>query len=557
MGRPRIASERRNRKLPRPEDPRSTLLRTYRVFAVIAGVLIPSFWVVYKLTDPTVVDPLWIRVLLSGLTFAFLGLSYRIESLEQRFIPGMQALLYLYTVWFIALLAANTFSPNYALGLLFVIAAIAVAISTGLDRPQPLFYYLAFATGLTTVVVLLVGRASEGAVGRVIFVGLVFSLCLVIYVAANATIRAQRQLVASEQKYRKLFSSASDAIVVIDPETHRVVEVNEKAEDLYGYTTQEIIGLHIDDLAGEYADKWFAVVPAENIEIVHRKRDGTPLTLLVSTARIQYEDRNAFLSINHDITERLETMQQLAEANKALMIRNRELRDFTSAASHDLQEPLRKIRTFADLLEREHGSLLPEDGRGYLGRIQDIAAHMSRLIADLLSFTHVTAKAEPFKEVNLEEVVSHVRAELSGQIRAGGIEFEVGELPVIEAAPSQMYWLIRHLMENAIKFRREYVPLRIEIKAEMEGESEGGPTLCRLEISDNGVGFDEKYLGRIFSPFEQLDRNRSKGTGMGLAICKRIVERHSGTISAKSNPGMGSTFIVELPVRQATSRRVA
>lgn len=515
------------------------LLRTYRAYAVIAGVLIPLFWIIYRVSDPAAFDPLWLRLLLAAITFGLLGLSYVSPAVRDRFVVLMHGLLYLFTAWFVLLSGLNAFSPNYAVGLLFVIAAIAVAISTGLRQLGPLRAYVIFAVVLTSVVVLTVPEEISGVIGPFIFIGCVASIGLVIHVAAAATIRAQSALRTSERKYRTLFASANDAILIVDPAEGAVLEANRKALDMYGFSEEELTGFRVDDLASE---PWLKAAPVENLEVTHRTRDGRPLHVLASTAEIDYEARTAYLIIIRDVTERMQTLETLSRANAALRQRNRDLQDFTTAASHDLQEPVRKIRTFADLARKEYVGRIEEPK--YLVRIQDIGAQMSQIIADLVTFSRVASGEEDFRSVDLDDIVREVLNDLAAEIAEATVTVEMGDVPQIEAVPSQMHELLRHLVANAVDARRPDVPLQVRIAAD------AADGYCRVAVSDNGVGIHPKHFERIFSPFQHLKSSRPKRrTGMGLAICKRIAEHHGGTLRLESTVGEGSTFIVELPCR--------
>jgi len=234
---------------------------------------------------------------------------------------------------------------------------------------------------------------------------------------------------------------------------------------------------------------------------------------------------------------------------------NRELQDFAYVASHDLQEPLRKIVVFGERLKEKGGEELDVESRDYLERMQKAASRMQTLINDLLTFSRVTTKAQPFTQVDLAEVAREVVNDLEGRIELVKGRVEVGTLPLIDAEPLQMRQLLQNLIGNALKFRRPDTPPVVKVAAEIiTGPAPDGGTgiarkLCRLTVSDNGIGFDEKYLDRIFNVFQRLhSRNEYEGTGMGLAIARKIALFHRGDITAKSKPGEGTTFIVTLPV---------
>ena len=274
------------------------------------------------------------------------------------------------------------------------------------------------------------------------------------------------------------------------------------------------------------------------------------------------ENRWQIFGINTDITDLKKSENalrvsegKLRQFTTQLERSNRELQDFAYVASHDLQEPLRKIVVFGERLKDQEGEKLDAQSRDYLERMQKAASRMQTLINDLLTFSRVTTKARPFTQVDLAQVARDVINDLEGRIELVGGRVEVGTLPLIDAEALQMRQLFQNLIGNALKFRCPDVPPVVKVGAQIiTGPSlEGGTTvarrLCRLTVSDNGIGFDEKYLDRIFNVFQRLhSRNEYEGTGMGLAIARKIVLFHHGEITAKSKPGEGTTFIVTLPV---------
>ena len=251
-----------------------------------------------------------------------------------------------------------------------------------------------------------------------------------------------------------------------------------------------------------------------------------------------------------DVLERRvrERTLELADANTSLKNSNRELEQFASVASHDLQEPLRKIEAFGDRLKMSREAL-NEQSRDYLDRILSSATRMRTLINDLLSFSRVATRAQPFKPVQLAVIAKEVVGDLEGRLQQTQGLVELGELPEIEADPTQMRQLFQNLIGNALKFHRDGVPPVVRVSA---AQSESLPENVTLTVADNGIGFEEQYLDRIFEVFQRLHgRNEFEGTGIGLAICRKIVERHGGSITARSKPGEGSTFLVTLPAKQS------
>jgi signal transduction histidine kinase len=244
-----------------------------------------------------------------------------------------------------------------------------------------------------------------------------------------------------------------------------------------------------------------------------------------------------------------ERTSELDAANTALRHSNRELESFASVASHDLQEPLRKIEAFGDRLKIQRESL-DDQSRDYLDRILNSASRMRTLINDLLTFSRVSSRAQPFKKIKVGQIARDVVGDLEGRLQEVDGEVELGELPEIEADPTQIRQLLQNLIANGLKFRRPGVKPVVRVSARA-AEVEGQPFRVELSFTDNGIGFEEQYLDRIFEVFQRLHgRNEFEGTGIGLAICRKIVERHGGTITARSKPGEGSTFVVTLPVEQ-------
>ena len=256
-----------------------------------------------------------------------------------------------------------------------------------------------------------------------------------------------------------------------------------------------------------------------------------------------------FVGVSMDMTQRKKDAEQLKSYAKELQRSNKELEDFAFIASHDLQEPLRKITTFGDRLIEQTVNL-DEQSREYIERMGKSAHRMKRFIEDLLLYSKVTTKQKHFEPIDLEKKVKKVCEEMDHIIHSTHAVVNISSLPTIEGDNKQIHQLIVNLIFNSFKYKSEGKPPIIKIFAKKKENN-----YWEIFIQDNGIGFDEKYADRIFKPFQRLHgRSKYEGSGLGLTICKKIVEQHNGTISAFSKPGVGTTFILTLPEKQPPIR---
>lgn len=315
--------------------------------------------------------------------------------------------------------------------------------------------------------------------------------------------------------------------------------------------------VHPDDHAEADARWRAALASGDAYEIEYRLRriDGEYRWYLTRALPVRDPARGItrWYGTSTDIHGRKATEEQLLGSARLLAQSNRELEDFATVASHDLQEPLRKIHAFVGCLRDESGGLEPQ-GRDYLDRIQSATRRMSTLVADLLEFSRISTKGARLIAVDLNEVIAGVVSDLEGRLMQTGGRVEIAVLPTIASDPVQMRQLLQNLIGNALKFYRTDAAPVVHVSADIidtpaiDGRPQTGRT-CRISVADNGIGFDEKYLDRVFTIFQRLHgRGVYEGTGIGLAVCRRIVEGHGGTITARSQPGHGSTFIVTLPL---------
>jgi signal transduction histidine kinase len=259
-------------------------------------------------------------------------------------------------------------------------------------------------------------------------------------------------------------------------------------------------------------------------------------------------DLNGMLRVIDERTQALEdSKQELERSNLELLRSNQELERFAYVASHDLQEPLRKVQTFSDRLSSKYGAKLGEDGELYLSRMQESLGRMRSLIQDLLVYSRVQANKKDWVAVDLNEVVKEVISDLEVRLEQSGGRVIVERLPVIQGNPLQMRQVFQNLISNALKFSKPDQQPVVKVSAQQTADTQ------EIVVMDNGIGFEQQYAGRIFEVFQRLHtRGSYDGTGIGLAIVKKILEQHGGDIRAESEPGQGATFILKLsPLQQA------
>lgn len=356
----------------------------------------------------------------------------------------------------------------------------------------------------------------------------------------------------AEEKFQMVVESSPNGIVMVDSEG--VVQlVNQETEHLFGYQREELLGKPMEMLVPARfrahhprLRREFTVDPAgrpmgEGRDLFGLRKDGTEFPIEVGLNPIYTREGMMVLSVIVDITERKRSEAEILRHTEDLKRSNRELETFAYAASHDLQEPLRMVASYVELLAKRYQGKLDEKADKYIFYAVDGATRMKQLINDLLAYSRVSTQGKPFEPVEPGGVLAHVVHSLQGLIRDSKAELSWGELPMVMADSVQLGQLFQNLIVNAIKFHGE-APPQVHIDA-VRGE-----THLEFRVRDNGIGIDPKFSDRVFQMFQRLNtREEYPGTGIGLAIAQKIVERHGGRIWFSSGDGGGTTFHFTIP----------
>jgi PAS domain S-box-containing protein len=328
------------------------------------------------------------------------------------------------------------------------------------------------------------------------------------------------------------------------------VRVRDTRDDAYYWFMTTVVPINRPDGS---VDQWIGSLSS----IDDQKRHADTLTTMVQMRTVELESANSLL--RDEIAERTRAEARAQATAVELARSNEELQTFAYVASHDLQEPLRKIQAFGDRLVKKYRDTIAGDGREYLDRMQAASVRMRTLINDLLEFSRVTTNAKPFAKVQLSYILRDVLDDLGERIEQTGAQIDVGEMPAIDADPVQMRRLFQNLIGNSLKFHKPGESPAITIRSTairlLPTDTDPPaqiPAGFRLTVADQGIGFDQTYADRIFELFQRLHgRGDFEGTGIGLAICRKIVQRHGGTIGVRSREGAGTTFYIDLPATTA------
>jgi PAS domain S-box-containing protein len=359
---------------------------------------------------------------------------------------------------------------------------------------------------------------------------------------------AEQHLAQMESRYRGLLEAAPDAMVVVNPDG-AIVLLNVQAEKQFGYHRDELLGQQVKNIIPEgfaerlVADGLRSTADAlaqqigTGIELIARRKDGTEFPIELMLSPLESAEGILVTVAIRDISVRRAADAHLGHKVDELKRSNEELAQFAYIASHDLQEPLRMVASYTQLLSRRYKGKLDADADEFIAFAVDGASRMQLLIQDLLSYSRVATKGKELASISSEQAFQQALMNLRGAIEDSGALVTHDPLPTVLADETQLTQLFQNLVGNAIKYQGPSVP-EVHISAARDAEKK-----WLFSIRDNGIGIDAQYFERIFGMFQRLHkREEFAGTGIGLAICKKIVERHGGSISVESMPGQGSTF---------------
>ena len=352
----------------------------------------------------------------------------------------------------------------------------------------------------------------------------------------------------SGAKYLGLLEAAPDAMVVVN-QAGEIVLLNVQAEKQFGYHRDELLGQKVKNIIPEgFAERLIsdgtrtaaealAQQIGTGIELTGRRKDGSDFPIEIMLSPLESAEGILVTAAVRNITSRKKAEAQLLHSVEELKRSNEELGQFAYIASHDLQEPLRMVASYTQLLSRRYKGKLDSDADEFIAFAVDGASRMQRLIQDLLAYSRVGTKGKELLDISSEEALQQALINLRKAIEESGALVTHDPLPSVLADETQLIQLFQNLVGNAIKYQKSGIP-KVHVSAARNGGKQ-----WTFSVKDNGLGIDSQYFEKIFGMFQRLHkREEFAGTGIGLAICKKIVERHGGTISVESQPGHGSTF---------------
>ena len=374
---------------------------------------------------------------------------------------------------------------------------------------------------------------------------------------------ANETLKEKESNLQQLLTHAPDAIVVINYDSI-ITYWNPKAAHLFGWTAEEALGKNLSDTIippqyreahnrgmSRYLNTGEAHVLNKTVELTALHKDGSEFYISLTISTTRQNDKPAFIAFIRNIQREKSNEMELAKKRRELEQSNEELEQFAHAASHDMKEPVRKIKLFVDQLKLETGGQLSASAMRFLDKIDLSATRLINMIDGVLAHSSVNATEASHGVVDLNGILAQVVSDLEMVIQRENATIQIAELPEVEGAPFLLYQLFYNLVSNALKFIRPGIAPLVSIDAQKSTFSEDHKSYVEIIISDNGIGFPAKDSEKIFKKFSRLHpKTKYEGTGLGLALCKSIVEKHNGIIQATPGKKHGAVFRILLPARE-------
>jgi len=367
----------------------------------------------------------------------------------------------------------------------------------------------------------------------------------------------------NEETLRAIFNNAVDGMVVIN-NRGIIQSTNLSVTKMFQFEAEEMLGNNISMLMPEpdatkhdgylknHIDTGEKKIIGIGREVLGKRKDGSTFPFFLSVCNVQINNgEQLFAGVLHDISVLKKAQKDIEDYSKRLEESNKDLQDFAYISSHDLQEPFRKVQAFADRIQKSEYAALSDQGKDYLQRILNASKRMQRLINDLLELSRISAKQNKFQNIDLNIILEHVLEDLELLIDSTQTKIHVEKLPIIWGDETQIRQLFQNLISNAIKFKSEHRNPEIFISAQFLNAPNN---MLEINFKDNGIGIEEKYSEKVYTVFQKLHGNKYEGSGIGLAVCKKIAHRHGGNITFTSQLGIGTWFKITLLNLEDNSR---
>ena len=505
-------------------------LRLYRRLCLLVGAVYLVWWVAVEVLLPRAYNPLPGRLGVVVAIWSIVAASYANAWVRLNIRALWMCGLWLLTAHYFYLFYENAGDINWVVGSFITVTAV----SLGLMSRLSLVAYSAFAAALSIGLVV-----ALPALRQSVFVPGLMTVLLQANIGLNSRLGVLRDLAASNDHFQLLFNSTFEGVLI--HEGGRVVQVNDALLRILGFTRDEMVGRDALALVHEEDDRvatreGLMAGESSPVELRYIRKDGSEVAVEVRGKPFAHGKREQRLVTVEDVSERKQRATELQRTNEALARSNLDLERFASIASHDLQTPLRSIASFVDLLRSTYGDTLDAQAKDWFARTSNSVDHLQTLIRDLLEYSRVDTKPRAFDKVSMRDALDRATSLLDAAVLDAKATITADELPDVIGDRAQLVQLMTNLVGNAIKYRGLEAP-RVHIAAQTRDDD------WLFEVRDNGIGLAPKHHKQVFEMFKRLhDQKEYPGTGIGLAICRRVVDRHNGKIWVESKLGEGSAF---------------